>query len=263
MLAPSHIDELRRSGLTDETIKRAGLYAATEPGVRDLLGFGAGSGLVFPYPELNGSGPYARVKLDATPPDGKRYRSPKGRPNRLYIPPLLDRAVLTDARESLYVSEGEKKALKACQEGLPCIAVPGVWSWKTRDKHDHSAPIPDLEHIVWQGRMVFVVYDSDLATNRKVRLAEYALAKELQRRGATVKAVRLPSGTAGQKVGLDDYLLTHSVEALCMLEPEEILDPETVAGEPIHVRHGDEHASPGRCIRSSSRSWGCGNTGTA
>lgn len=229
-LVPGHAEELRRSGLTDETIARANLYSATGPGVRELLGFGAGPGLVFPYPELNGSGPYARVKLDATPPDGKRYRSPKGRPNRLYIPPLLDHAVLTDARTPLWITEGEKKALKACQEGLPCVAVPGVWSWKTRDTRDRSIPIPDLEHVVWRGRTVLVVYDSDVATKPKVRLAECGLAKELQCHGATVKAVRLPSGAGGAKVGLDDYLLTHSVEALCAIEPVDILDP---AGRPI------------------------------
>ena len=240
-LAPGHRSELHASGLSDDTIARAGCYSATDPGVRDLLGFGAGSGLVFPYPELNGGGPCARVKLDNTPPDGKRYRSPKGRPNRLYIPPLLDRAVLTNAQTPLWITEGEKKALKACQEGLPCIAVPGVWSWKTRDSRDKSVAIPDLEHIAWRGRSVFVVYDSDVATNPKVRLAEHGLAAELQRRGASVKAVRLPGGPTGSKVGLDDYLLTHSVEALCALEPVEILDPATELGEPEHVRQGDEH----------------------
>ena len=237
MLASGHVDELRRSGLSDDTIARAGLYSATEPGVRDLLGFGAGSGLVFPYPELNGSGPYARVKLDATPPDGKRYRSPKGRPNRLYIPPLLDPAVLADARTPLWITEGEKKALKAVQEGLPCVGVPGVWSWRTRDARDRGVPIADLEHVVWRGRTVFVVYDSDLVTKPQVRLAEYALARELQRRGATVKAIRLP----GPEKGLDDYLLTHSVETLCGLEPVAVLDPATEPGEPESSRLGHGH----------------------
>jgi hypothetical protein len=169
------------------------------------------------------------VKLDAAPPDGKRYRSPSGRPNRLYIPPLLDHTVLTEVRTPLWLTEGEKKALKACQEGLACIAVPGVWSWRTRDARDQSVAIQDLEHINWSGRTVFVVYDSDVATNPKVRLAEYALAKELQRRGATVKAIRLPGGSGTEKVGLDDYLLTHSVEALCELEPVDLLD---TSGEP-------------------------------
>jgi len=233
-LAPGHVDELRRSGLSDDAIARAGLYSATEAGVRDLLGYGAGPGLVIPYPELNGSGPYARVKLDRTPPDGKRYRSPTGRPNRLYIPPLVDPAVLRDPRTPLWITEGEKKALKACQEGLACVACSGAWSWKTRDARDRSVPIADLDAILWRGRTVFLVYDSDLATKPQVRLAEFALARELQRRGAIVKAVRLPAGSDGAKVGLDDYLVTHSVETLCALEPVEILHPEARSG-PVAV----------------------------
>jgi hypothetical protein len=141
----------------------------------------------------------------------------------------------------LWLTEGEKKALKACQEGLYCVAVPGVWSWKTRDARDHSVPIADLDAIVWRGRTVFLVFDSDLATKRQVRLAEFALARELQRRDATVKAVRLPGGPAGQKVGLDDYLLTHSVEALCALEPVALLDPALEPGEPVSERLGHGH----------------------
>ena len=223
-LVPGHVEELRRSGLSDDTIARAGCYSATAAGVRDLLGIGGGPGLVFPYPELNGSGAYARVKLDAIPPDGKRYRSPKGRPNRLYIPSLINRAVLADAHTPLWITEGEKKALKACQEGLPCIAVPGIWSWKTRDAQYQSVAIQDLAHIAWSGRTVVVVYDSDVATNPKVQLAESALVKELRGRGATVQRVRLPSGSGTEKVGLDDYLLTHSVEALCELDPVDLLD---------------------------------------
>jgi hypothetical protein len=150
---------------------------------------------------------------------------------------LLEPTILTDAKTPLWVTEGEKKALKACQEGLACVAVPGVWSWRTRNAKDQGVPIVDLDHVTWRGRTVFIVYDADLATKRPVRLAEYALAKELERRGATVQAVRLP----GPEKGLDDYLLTHSVEALCAIEPVEVLDPAIVPGEPVHVRHGDEH----------------------
>jgi putative DNA primase/helicase len=195
VLIPSHRDELEASGLTVDSITRSGCYSATEAGVRDLLGFGAGPGLVFPYQPVNGAGAraYARVKLDRTPPDGKRYRSPKGQANRLYVPPLVDRAALADPRVPLWLTEGEKKALKACQEGLCCVAVPGVWSWKTRDARDRSIPIADLDAIVWRGRTVFLVYDSDLATKPQVRLAEFALARELQRRGAVVRAIRLPA----------------------------------------------------------------------
>ena len=83
MLTPGHLQELQDSGLAGETIGRAGIYSATAVGVRDVLGYGAGPGLVFPYPPLNGAALYARVKLDKAGPDGKRYRSPSKQPNRL------------------------------------------------------------------------------------------------------------------------------------------------------------------------------------
>jgi hypothetical protein len=224
-LVDGHRDELRASGLTDETIARAGIYSAPERQVRDVLGYGAGAGMVFPYPALNGGAPYARVKLDNAGDDGKRYRSPAKQPNRLYVPAVLDAKVLADTSTPLYITEGEKKALKACQEGLACLAVSGVWSWRTRDRADHSIPIPDLDHIGWTGRAIYIAFDSDLATNPSVQRAEIALAQELRHRGAEVFAVRLPGGPNGEKVGLDDYLITHSVEALCALEPMAIFDP--------------------------------------
>ena len=124
----------------------------------------------------------------------------------------------------MWLTEGEKKSLKACQEGLPCIAVSGVWSWRTRQGQRDSAsvPIADLDFITWRGRVVYIVFDSDIATKPEVRDAEIALAQELRHRGARVLAVRLPAGPGGEKVGLDDYLLIHSIEALCAIEPIEI-----------------------------------------
>src|SRR5262249_14111462 len=139
-LVPSHRNDLRASGITDATAALAELYSAPERQVRDLLGYGAGPGLVFQYPSLNGSGAYARVKLDQAGPDGKRCRSPARQPNRVYVPPLLDRKILADTSAPLWLTEGEKKALKACQEGLPCLALPGVWSWKTRGADGKSGP---------------------------------------------------------------------------------------------------------------------------
>jgi hypothetical protein len=41
-----------------------------------------------------------------------------------------------------------------------------------------------------------------------------ALAYALTQEGAVVRAVRLPPGEGGKKVGADDYLLTHTVEEL-------------------------------------------------
>ena len=250
MLTPGHCEDLHRSGLTDETIERSGIYSAHEGGTRGILGYGAGPGMVIPYPSLNvdGKSSYFRVKIDHPGPDGKRYRSPKGQPNRLYVPKLLDRAILADPSTPLWVTEGEKKALKASQEGLGCLALPGVWSWRTRQhERERSAPIPDLDQVAWRGRTVYLIFDSDLASNPSVKLAEFGLARELGRRGARVLAVRLPGGPKGEKVGLDDYLLTHSVEALCAIEPIEIHHPALRIGPEaieVHDLLRREYAEP-------------------
>jgi hypothetical protein len=239
VLAEGHRADLRASGLSDETIAQAGLYSAPERQVRDLLGYGAGPGLVIPYPSLNGNPPYARVKLDQAGSDGKRYRSPVRTANRLYVPPLLSPKMLTDPSTPLWLTEGEKKALKASQEGLACVALPGVWAWRTRAGREdgRSAPVPDLDHIAWKQRTVYVVFDSDLASNPNVREAEFALARELGRRGAKVMAIRLPGGPQGEKVGLDDYLMTHSVETLCALEPVTIHNPALRQGPGVVGAH--------------------------
>lgn len=225
-LSEGHTRDLAASGLTSETICEAGIYSAPERQVRDVLGYGAGPGMVFPYRALNGTlSTYARVKLDHADDDGKRYRSPAREPSRIYLPPAFDVKWLAHTGMALWITEGEKKALKASQEGLPCLALPGVWNWRMRNDRDKSVPIADLDAIAWRGRTVFIVFDSDLATNPSVKLAEFGLARELGRRGAKVLAVRLPAGAAGAKVGLDDYLVGHSVETLCQLEPVEIRNP--------------------------------------
>jgi hypothetical protein len=59
-LVQSHLEDLKRSGLSDETIARAGIYSAPERQVRDLLGYGVGPGMVIPYPSPSD----ARVRLD-------------------------------------------------------------------------------------------------------------------------------------------------------------------------------------------------------
>jgi hypothetical protein len=73
---------------------------------------------------------------------------------------------------------------------------------------------------------VFLVFDSDLRRNRQVAQALYELSKELERRGARVQKIDLPEGPSATKVGLDDYLKTHSLETFCALEPSPVLPPE-------------------------------------
>lgn len=249
-----HLEDLRRSGLSDETIIDSGVYSAHSEQIRELLGFGViGNGLVIPYLNVEDEA-YVRVKLDQ-PGKGGKYRSRQGSKNRLYVPPILPPGVLDDATKTLWITEGEKKALKGCQEGIPCIAVSGVWSWRTKDG-DSSIPIPDLDTIEWNGRIVTIVFDSDTAKNKQVAKAEAELARELAQRGAIVHSVRLPDSGDGQKVGLDDYLNEHAIEDLEAV-PKVQLAPRKLAtglGEFL----GKEFPPPVPLIEGVIPSEGCG-----
>ncbi len=214
-LNPHHLADLRGSGLTDETIAAAELHALSAQDVAVLLGRDdAGSGMAIPYPSraFSDGSRYVRVRLDAPLVIGDRearYLTKKGEQNRLYVPSRLPTSILSDPDIPLVITEGEKKALKACQEDIPCLGLAGVWSFRTKVK-GKSVPLPDLDTIAWQGRSAVVAFDSDSASNGSVSAARSALAKELTRRGARVCIPELPPGPEGRKVGLDDYLLTHS-----------------------------------------------------
>ena len=231
-LLEPHRQKLLACGLTPETSGRARLHSGSPAEVREALGYGVqGGGLVIPYDDG-----YARVRIDNPGPDGKRYRSPAGQGNRLYVPATLAAGVLSDATIPLHLTEGEFKALKATQEGIPCLALPGVWSWKQK-LHGKSFPIPDLDRVTWKGRKVVVVFDSDLADKPTVAWAEHALIQELRGRGAEVYVLRLPDGPKGAKVGLDDYLVAEGVAAFRRLPMLTVGEADAEA--PVFLRMSD------------------------
>jgi len=163
--------------------------------------------------------------------------------------------VLSDPSKPLLITEGEKKALKGCQEGLSCIAVSGVWCWRTKDG-DTSIPVPDLDRIEWKGRLVTIVFDSDLARNKDVARAEAELARELARRGALVYSVRLPGGAQGQKIGLDDYLVEYSIAAFRALPSVQIAPRILATG--LGQFLGQDFPAPVPLIKDILPSEGCG-----
>jgi len=218
-LLPHHLKELRASGLSDPTIKAAGIYSETSHAkIVSLLNVKrwnrkAGPAMVFPFYDEDGNVVLYRVKPDHPPlQKGKpaKYLSPTGSTVRGYIPPAA-RPALENPTARLFVTEGEKKANKGTQEGFPCIGLTGVDCWHPAKS---SALLPDLERITWKGRLTYIVFDSDAADNRNVTDNETLLAAALIARGATVKIVRLPQGPLNgdgtpAKVGLDDYLVAH------------------------------------------------------
>ena len=134
---PHHLRDLRRSGLSDETIAAAGIHSEDRPDrLQTLLGWNVpkkiAPAMVIPFQGPDGSNGYVRIKPD-TPRTSRgkpvKYESPRDRPNEIYIPPrTLD--VIDDPAIGLIITEGEKKSLKADQEGFRCIGLVGVFGWK-------------------------------------------------------------------------------------------------------------------------------------
>ena len=220
-LHPEALEDLRRSGLSDETIVAAGLYTPAPGDLPRFLGTRLVAQvqhiMVFPYDGASHDGlwrhndEFVRCKLFPSVSDGQghtiRYYQRGGTPPRLYIPARA-RASLTDPTAPLFITEGEKKALKAGQEGLACVAVGGLWNWQTGGR-----PIADLDRIDWYEREAVIVPDSDVWTRPDLLQPAFALGKELEGRGAKVSVLKLPSRSDGAKAGLDDYLCASSLEA--------------------------------------------------
>lgn len=152
----------------------------------------------------------------------KRYMQPQGVLPRVYFPPLMEwKSVLQDKESALFITEGEKKAYKACMEGYPTIALGGVWAWKSKKA---SLPfIDDLEQIDWDGREVNLVFDRDVVVKPEVRAALMAFTQELENRGAFVYQINLPHG---EHKGLDDVLVNLGKKAFdtCVDERKPVVD---------------------------------------
>jgi len=213
-LHPDHLTDLRKSGLSDETIRQANIYSVPPRDINKKLGPGfphtekINSLMTFPYPGADG---FERYKLFPSLEDRKYHQKAESE-NHLYIPPTVG-AILKDPSITLYFTEGEKKSLKATQEGIFCIGLGGLWNFK---KKGEDGLIPDFNLIQFQGRACFLIPDNDWeqpdrhGERRNLRQAVYELAYHLIDRGAKVFIVELPQGP--EKVGLDDYLCNHTVD---------------------------------------------------
>jgi hypothetical protein len=190
-----HLMDLRKSGLSDETIRAAGVYSLAPAYISRFFSPHKGipeeieSALCFPYQ----GGEFARIKL--FPALGKmKYSQPPGTGARLYMPFPAD-------TRALGVVEGEKKTLAAHQAGLNAVGIGGIWNWIS-----NGEPITDIMLIPWDGRDVTIIPDSDVFHRGDLLRAVYALGRELRAQGAAVTVAQIPqSGT--DKVGLDDFLV--------------------------------------------------------
>ena len=212
-LHPQALADVQKSGLTPETVERCGIFSVRPA---DLSACGVhvvAHALAFPYYTLHGSAAdFARWKLfyEGSAGDRPKYWQPKDSDPQLYLPPLIEwRSLASDPAKTLTLTEGEKKSLAACQLGLPCIGVAGVWNWRAKLDDGERLTLPGFDQFTWKGRTVDLVPDSDAwrpEKERDILAGFYALGHELQSRGAVVSFVELPE-SGGSKCGLDDFFV--------------------------------------------------------
>jgi hypothetical protein len=195
-LATEHLADLRRSGLTNETIAHQRFLSVPPSMIGHLLGFDVRairSAMLIPFPDPAGAF-MDHVRMKIFPPlTGRRghtvkYLQPRGSGVRLFFPLVTLDAVIHSDRP-LWLVEGEKKSLAVAQLGLPSVGFCGIDAWHRAGSHDL---ISDFSFLQLRGRVVELIPDGDVATNPNVRWGARRLADALRATGARPRLVKLP-----------------------------------------------------------------------
>src|SRR5262245_27660130 len=212
MLLPEHLADLRASGLTDSTIQLMRVESV-EPSDW-LKSQGVQSAYRIPYLQLKDCEPFYRDKIFPSL-DGRKYDQPKGAGCRLFVlEPVVD--LLRDFTKPIYFVEGEKKSAVGYQHGLGCVVgVGGIWNFLDKT---NGELIPEFDRIAWRNREIFYIPDSDIWARQDLQQAVYEFGIKVQERGGLkFYFIQLPPGPGGAKQGLDDFLLTHTIDELMKL----------------------------------------------
>lgn len=211
--------DLARSGLTLDAVRQSGVFVADDASSVSP-DFAAKPALIFPYRRVDGQPTtYERdghtllmcrarylVRAGERLPKGRKYDQPAGSGVQIYFPRNLDLAALGG---TVALVEGEKKAIALTSAGMPCIGLGGVDCFR-----QSGALHPELAAVLARCSRAYIVFDSDIETNQNVQAAEWRLSNDLALLGIAVHCVRLTASDTGEKVGADDYLVTHGADAL-------------------------------------------------
>jgi DNA primase len=196
-LAPAHLKDLRKSGLTDATLARQRIRSVPLTLLPRLLERDVPeirSAYILPFPDPAG-GWLDHVRLRIFDPfvdhRGRtvKYLGPAGAPPRLFFP-LATIAEACDGDAPLWICEGVKKSLACAQLGLPAVAFEGIEAWHVRRSR---ALLADFNVLRLRGRRVELAPDGDVHDNPNVARGAQRLAEALEQRGALVRVVLLPA----------------------------------------------------------------------
>lgn len=239
-LRAEHIADLRKSGLTFEMIAAMGCQSLTGSEIhKKIYGtdecktpwYGA-TGYAIPYVDEAGKVLQVRYRIFGDPHDKgsealPKYLSVQGAKTRLYVPPGARELI---SKSSYFiVTEGEKKAAKAVQEGFPCVALAGIHMWansvdRQTEKSEGtklnyaSKMLPELLEVAHlsstdqekKSSRVLIVFDSDARTKPQVRSAAYLLKDACLFQATNwCRVMDLPvPADLEEKWGIDDLLVS-------------------------------------------------------
>ena len=224
-LLSHHLQQLiQESGIAREIINARGYRSIYGPGSYSelkALGFNKvqsrlAPGLLVPLLDINGQPVLYQFRPDNPRLDKAsrpiKYETPAGAAMRLDFG-VGQQEVLKNPAEALWVTEGIKKG-DALRTHKQCVVVLlGVNSFMGTNSYGGVTFLADWDFVALKGREVRIVFDNDVMRKPQVRKALERLTKHLQRKGADVVAVYLPQ-EGGRKVGVDDFLVMHTVHEL-------------------------------------------------
>jgi hypothetical protein len=244
-LSEAHLARVQESGISPEVAQARGYRTVYTPDDLTALGFSEKQSrlvpaLLIPVHGVDGGEPVGyQIRPDKPRKLGERevkYETPKGQALRLDVPPVVQPR-LGDPASALWVTEGARKADAAVSNGLDCVDLAGVWSWRGTNDLGGRLELADFDRVAWNGRDVYLAFDSDVMMKRQVRQALHRLSSALERRSARVHIVVLPSGPHGEKRGLDDMLAAgSSPEDLLQLVQDDFFADDEKVGLDVQLR---------------------------
>jgi uncharacterized protein (DUF927 family) len=224
-------------GVSPDLLEEAHIERVSDEGARERFGIcGPASkdmaGIVFPYLSfVSGARVTARVRRDNPEIEGgkpkNKYISAYGDGRHLYFPPDV-REQLNEPNTPIVLVEAEKSVLavtawaRRTKTAVIPVGMGGCWGWRGRigkaagihgGSVDVEGPLPDVA--VCDGRTVYLMLDSNAASNSNVLRAQAALVRELVRRGCSVRLCNLPEEPAIN--GADDYVGAHGDDAFAQI----------------------------------------------
>lgn len=210
------------SAISPGVIAERGYYTVTAKKDLGALGFSPVQqrvpALAIPLYAPDGTRFGPQIRPDTPRNNGKgkaiKYETPAGGSIRIDCPSRCQPSV-GDPSSPLWVTEGAKKEDALASKGLCAIGLMGVFGFKGRNRWGGTTLLADLDAVACKDREVFICFDSDVSINPAVKMARDRLTEHLQRRGARVLHVDLPTRADGSKMGVDDFFAAgHTAEEL-------------------------------------------------